>query len=184
MVFAFKWFKTTVYVAATLSTTPPARNDFYSDSTLVRNPGDPLNVALLAGRQQYPDAKRYGVNVPGIASDPIRVTAYQGKEVYYNANTVYCDRFSGKLLGTETYEEQNRGEKLISMNYDIHVGSIAGLPGKIIALFVSLICASLPVTGFLVWWGRRNKKRYAKSSRSLQATHKETLCKTEFGFRP
>ena len=41
------------------------------------------------------------------------------------------------------------------MNYDIHVGAIGGLTGKIIAFIVSLICASLPVTGFLVWWMKR-----------------------------
>ncbi|HVK46889.1 MAG TPA: hypothetical protein VM488_03580, partial [Pseudobacter sp.] len=36
--------------------------------------------------------------------------------------------------------------------------SILGLPGKIMAFFAALIGASLPVTGFLVWWGKRKKK--------------------------
>jgi uncharacterized iron-regulated membrane protein len=43
------------------------------------------------------------------------------------------------------------------MNYDIHVGAIGGLTGKIIAFIASLVCASLPVTGFLIWWGKRRK---------------------------
>jgi uncharacterized iron-regulated membrane protein len=34
----------------------------------------------------------------------------------------------------------------------------AGLPGKILMFFASLIVASLPVTGFYIWWGRRQKK--------------------------
>jgi len=46
----------------------------------------------------------------------------------------------------------------VAANYDIHVGAILGLPTKIIAFIVSLICASLPVTGFMIWWGRRKKK--------------------------
>jgi uncharacterized iron-regulated membrane protein len=45
------------------------------------------------------------------------------------------------------------------MNYDIHVGAIGGLPGKIVAFIISLICASLPVTGFYVWWGKRKKSK-------------------------
>jgi uncharacterized iron-regulated membrane protein len=45
------------------------------------------------------------------------------------------------------------------MNYDIHTGAIIGLPGKILAFFASLIAASLPVTGFMIWLGRRNKKK-------------------------
>jgi uncharacterized iron-regulated membrane protein len=32
------------------------------------------------------------------------------------------------------------------------------LPGKILAYCASLLCARLPVTGFLGWWGRRKKK--------------------------
>jgi uncharacterized iron-regulated membrane protein len=36
---------------------------------------------------------------------------------------------------------------------------VLGLPGKILAFCGSLICASLPVTGFYIWWGRRKKKK-------------------------
>ena len=44
------------------------------------------------------------------------------------------------------------------MNYDIHVGAIGGILGKIIAFIASLVIASLPLTGFLIWWGRKKKK--------------------------
>ena len=44
------------------------------------------------------------------------------------------------------------------MNYDIHVGAIGGLAGKIIAFLASLICASLPVTGFYIWWNKKKKR--------------------------
>ncbi|WP_291139779.1 PepSY domain-containing protein, partial [Flavobacterium sp. UBA7663] len=43
-------------------------------------------------------------------------------------------------------------------NYDIHIGAIFGIWSKILALIISLVCASLPVTGFFIWWGKRNKK--------------------------
>lgn len=164
MVFAFRWFQTTVYVAASLSTVAPEQKSFHSDSTLTSGIAAPLNTALAKSRQLYPGAVRYGVDVPAAAADPVSITAYNGKEVYYDANTVFFDRLSGNTLGEERFKEQNNGEKLIRMNYDIHVGAIAGLPGKMIAFLISLICASLPVTGFLVWWGRRNKKKYSKPS--------------------
>ena len=57
------------------------------------------------------------------------------------------------------FEEATVAEKIMRMNYDVHVGAIAGLPGKILAFFLSAIIASLPVTGFLIWWGRRNKAK-------------------------
>nr|WP_262897652.1 PepSY domain-containing protein [Algoriphagus lutimaris] len=37
------------------------------------------------------------------------------------------------------------------MVYDFHIGSVWGLTGRILAYLASLIGASLPITGFLVW---------------------------------
>jgi uncharacterized iron-regulated membrane protein len=48
------------------------------------------------------------------------------------------------------------------------VGSIGGFVGKIIAFLVSLVCASLPVTGFIIWWKR--KKTNKKILRSTKNT--------------
>ncbi|MNE72299.1 hypothetical protein D3C80_1682250 [compost metagenome] len=50
-------------------------------------------------------------------------------------------------------------DKIQRMNYDIHVGAVLGLPGKILAFFASLIASSLPITGFMIWWGRRKKSK-------------------------
>jgi uncharacterized iron-regulated membrane protein len=44
------------------------------------------------------------------------------------------------------------------MNYDLHTGAVLGLTGKIFAFLISLLIASLPITGFYVWWGRKKKK--------------------------
>lgn len=48
-------------------------------------------------------------------------------------------------------------DKVVAKNYAIHVGEIWGLPTKILAFGASLTAASLPVTGFLIWRGRRRK---------------------------
>ena len=53
------------------------------------------------------------------------------------------------------------------MNYDIHTGAIIGLPGKILAFCAGLVVASLPVTGFTIWWGRRNKERKKGKSKHI-----------------
>jgi uncharacterized iron-regulated membrane protein len=45
------------------------------------------------------------------------------------------------------------------MNYDIHVGAIGGITGKVIAFLASLMAASMPVTGIMIWWGRRKKTK-------------------------
>lgn len=54
-------------------------------------------------------------------------------------------------------------------NFSLHVGAIGGITTKIIFFFVSLICASLPITGFYIWWGREQKKKRKKRRRLAKA---------------
>jgi uncharacterized iron-regulated membrane protein len=157
MVYSFSWFNKAVYATATLGAAAPVSVAYASDTTLSPSAGHPMDKAFAATIKRYPDANRYGVSVPALRAGPLAVTAYRQKEVYYDANTAYFDQYSGQELGRELYNEKNNGEKLIMMNYDIHVGAIGGLTGKVIAFIVSLICGSLPVTGFIIWWGRRKK---------------------------
>ncbi|AFL98173.1 PepSY-associated TM helix domain-containing protein [Ornithobacterium rhinotracheale] len=77
---------------------------------------------------------------------------------YHRNNTLIFDENSGELLKIHRHMDKNFGEKVVAANYDIHVGAILGIWTKILAFIISLICASLPITGFLVWWGRKNKK--------------------------
>lgn len=48
-------------------------------------------------------------------------------------------------------------------NYSLHVGAFGGLFTKWLYFLASFICGTLPVTGFLVWWGKRKKKKRGKS---------------------
>lgn len=165
MVYSFTWFNAAVYAAGSLSVTPPAMKAYQSTDSL-ENDTHPLDKAFLTALEKNPDAKRYMVSLPAAAQSPLTIRVYNKKEVYFDANTLYFDQYSGKPLGTQLYKEMNNGEKLIMMNYDLHVGSIGGLPGKIIAFLVSLACASLPVTGFIIWLGKKKKK--AKPVKSIR----------------
>ena len=44
-------------------------------------------------------------------------------------------------------------------------GAVWGLQGKILAFLVSLVSASLPITGFLVWWNNKKKKNKASEKK-------------------
>lgn len=86
--------------------------------------------------------------------------------LYYNDGSIWAasDLYAYSTRDGQMYRTRLQGEKTLGMkwrnsNYDIHVGKIAGLPGMFVAFFASLICASLPITGFLVWYGRKFKKK-------------------------
>lgn len=104
----------------------------------------------------------YAIRVyqPSSPVDALRFTIETRKgSSYARADEYLYDQYNGKLLAYRSFADLNNGEKLRRMNYYIHVGSIGGITGKALAFFASLIAASLPVTGFIIWRGRKKKKR-------------------------
>ncbi len=95
-------------------------------------------------------------------SGTISITAYAKSLHYGHSDFYYFDKYTGKLLQTLPYAQKSAGMKLNDLNYDLHVGQALGLFGKIIAFLASLVCASLPITGFILWLGKRKKSKYQK----------------------
>jgi len=157
MVWSFSWFQAIVYVAASGTVTPPERIEVQSV------PGekvmhDPLQLALDQTRDAHPTASAFRIYPAADSIAALQIYVQQHEGVYYVAHEMQFDQYTGKLLSRRDHADKNFGEKVITANYDIHVGAILGIPGKILAFLASLVCASLPVTGFLIWKNRKKKK--------------------------
>lgn len=68
--------------------------------------------------------------------------------------------FSNGFFGFVSKLDTSLSDYLYKNNYDIHTGAIWGITGKAIAMISSLIIASLPVTGFIIWIKKKKKKHY------------------------
>lgn len=156
MVYSFGWFGNFVYVTANVSLAPPLIAKVQSVPVDSIN-NKPIDLAFNDANRQLPNAKRIGVTPADGKLGVIYIFGYNRKGVYYNSDDLQYDQYSGKLLHRKEYKQKKSGERIIEMNYDIHVGAIGGIAGKIFAFFISLICASLPVTGFLFWLNRKKK---------------------------
>ncbi|MEX1013726.1 MAG: PepSY-associated TM helix domain-containing protein, partial [Candidatus Paceibacterota bacterium] len=77
------------------------------------------------------------------------------------------DASNGRLKSALRHENKNAAEKWRNSNYAWHVGSIFGVGTKILATLVSIICASLPISGFLLWYGRKYKKKKVSLQKEL-----------------
>lgn len=66
---------------------------------------------------------------------------------------------SGKLIQQILQEQKCTGVKWQDSNYAFHTGEIYGLPTKILMSLSTLFCASLPITGFLIWFGKKKKSK-------------------------
>jgi len=137
-------------------------NEFVESDTTHYVSHTPVDKVYAITNQLYPKAKYYYMSVPAAEDSLATIFTFAGHKTRFDDVSIEFDRYTGKILKTTTYDDKNTGEKFRDLNYDLHVGSILGLPGKILAFFASLVCASLPITGFLIWWGRKNKNSIKK----------------------
>jgi len=103
------------------------------------------------------------------AKSTINIRTYPSPGKFYDVARHTYDRHSLQRLKfyevfDHSYQKSSLGAKIRRMNYDIHIGTIFGLPGKVLAGLCSLIGASLPVSGFIIWWNRKGFGR--KKSRN------------------
>lgn len=164
LVWGFLWFRDGVYFVASGGEKFVEYYNPVSDSTKTYQGEIPaLDAVWVKMNEEYPDAEYIEVHPPEFEGAAIAANANPDASTYWKTDYRYFDQNTLEELPVEhfynRFEEATVAQKIMRMNYDVHVGAIAGLPGKILAFFLSAIIASLPVTGFLIWWGRRNKAK-------------------------
>jgi len=169
IVFTFKWFENGIYKILTWKNPAAAEiTQPLSDTTLLKsaNRFHPEDILWKRMNSTY-NGKigRLVIDFPAKAEDPYQVIVLFGDgTIIYNKVLAYYDQYSLQQIKTnkerlKPYAHLSTGEKVFRMNFDIHTGQILGLPTKIIAFFACIIGASLPVTGFIIWYNRKWGKR-------------------------
>ena len=180
MVYGIEWYSKGLYWITTGEQLGEYKEPT-SDSTLAGK-GLPVNQALDKAWAKviasHPKANGffYSYPDPKDAKAAIEIYIYPSAGHFYDNRTYIFDQHTLKeikaddVYGAE-FATASFGTKLRKMNYDIHVGSILGLPGKVLAFLASLIGASLPITGFIIWW---NRKGFGKSKKGGKKAGKST----------
>lgn len=164
LVFGFQWFAKSLYWITSGGETMVEHTHPLSDTTKTvsfANMADHLWQEHRIGLKENESIAVYFASIP---TDPVEIAVNHNPGTYYNSDYYHYDQYTGKELpATGSYagkfEDAPLADKIVRMNYDMHVGAILGLPGKILAFFASLIAASLPVTGFYIWLGRKKKRK-------------------------
>jgi uncharacterized iron-regulated membrane protein len=174
LVFGFQWFALGVYALA-----GGEKSLLYEEPL---SQGEPcVERGVLAGDRlfhtiaaQYPHAEVIEVHAPPADSSSLLITINHDDGTYWKTDYRYFDQYTREELTVDhiygNLADATAADKLLRMNYDIHTGAVLGLPGKILAFFASLVCASLPVTGVYLWIGRR--KRAGKSGFTRVSAHR------------
>jgi len=178
LVWSYKWVNNMIYltfdgkpqqkreVPANLSVT----KELLSGSNSLSNGTASLNAANRAPgtlakinaetNRLLPHPGRIQFTLP--ESDSLSITVSKVNENASISNVVdflYFDQTDGKLISKRLYDDETTGMKVRRLVFPIHTGSIWGWPTKVLALLVALITATLPVTGVVIWVGRKFKKK-------------------------
>ncbi|WP_231491007.1 PepSY domain-containing protein [Pedobacter sp. Leaf170] len=170
MVMGFQWFAKSVYYVSSagkpLTEFTETFSDTTSNSNLKLNPSaaDKIWNDYLKADRNFKGS--IDVHVPENEKASIEIAKNPDPDTYWKSDYRYYDQHTLKEIEVKhvfgKIKNATVADKIYRMNYDIHVGSIAGIPGKIIAFFASLIAASMPITGVLIWIGRNRKKSKAQ----------------------
>ncbi|HEY9046697.1 MAG TPA: PepSY-associated TM helix domain-containing protein [Ohtaekwangia sp.] len=190
LVWGFQWFAKGFYTLAggekSLLYIEPT-----SDTAAIAQAGMPaIDRIWLQMKSQHPEAEILEVHIPETKTSPIAVTVNADARTYWQSDYRFFDQYTLKELSVDhiygRLGDAAGADKLLRMNYDIHVGAILGLPGKILAFMASLLCASLPVTGVCIWWGRRKKQadELDEEPQREKKTHRSSVAFAKPVIRP
>jgi uncharacterized iron-regulated membrane protein len=72
---------------------------------------------------------------------------------------LFIDRATGEALEHRYVNQTPPMYRFGTWNYPLHVGTILGMPSKILWLVTCVILMTSPLTGLWMWWARRPNGR-------------------------
>jgi sulfite reductase (NADPH) flavoprotein alpha-component len=120
-----------------------------------------LDLAWNAARRVTPDVTTMIITVPKPGA-PIRVRALPGHAAHERAfDELKIDGKTGAVLSRDAYADMSLGEKIVSARLAVHRGAFFGLPGAILFMLAAVTMPLFPITGYLLYFGRRRAKAAA-----------------------
>ena len=117
-----------------------------------------INVSIENMFKKHPTKSEAQISTSNLDSSGFYRIAVANKIELKSADSpeyAFINRYTGKEI-TETAGGVLH-EKIENVYWTFHMGTWLGPIGKLVTFLGGIICTSLPVTGFLIWWGRRKK---------------------------
>lgn len=124
-------------------------------------PDSVMDYLFYAHQNQSGFYANIDLHPPETDSSSILVVSNPSNQTYWKSDYVFYNQYTAEEIPVQhiwgKFKEANAADKLLRMNYDLHVGAIWGIPGKLLLCLASLALSTLPCTGVLIWWARKLK---------------------------
>lgn len=120
----------------------------------------PINSVFEQAFARHPQKKMGQIWLYNLDSSGFyRVTTASnlGLKSAENAQLDFINKYTGKDI--QIPPKSLKGEYLENTVWNLHMGTWMGPVGKLFTFLCGLICTSLPITGFLIWWHRGRRKK-------------------------
>ncbi|MDO6435193.1 PepSY-associated TM helix domain-containing protein [Flavitalea sp. BT771] len=118
-----------------------------------------LETALARSEALFPYEGITRVTLPKNATGVFNIQKMQeGFFASAAIDRIFLDQYTGAIVKLDRFSDKTLGQKIVTLIKPIHTGELFGTLSKILYFIACLIATSLPVTGVIIWWGRRNKK--------------------------
>lgn len=157
LTWSFKWYKDGLF-ALLGATTETAPNK--TPSPKARKQTD------FAWQQALENVKLVATDFQEISLKPQSATVKKGGWGNSRAADQYALNPQGVVTTFTPYEATPYSRKISGWIFTLHTGTFAGIFGKWLWCIVALVGATLPLTGYYLWWKRvfRFKKNSAQNS--------------------
>lgn len=157
LMWSFDWYRNGVYKLFGAETNSSKKHGGKGD----KKKKNGLNISYwdvaLANVQQKEKEYQYITIADGDASVLSKSALHSRATDKYKLN-----KATGEIENIEYYNKQPASKTLMTWAYALHVGSFGGIIVRILTCLACFIGATLPLTGYYIFWRKHKKRRSQK----------------------
>ncbi|NQE63745.1 PepSY domain-containing protein [Caulobacter sp. RHG1] len=170
LTWSYGWYKAgfeTVMTGKTEAAAAPAKKAGAKKAKAV----EPLTLDLAwrAAQGAEPGATQTIITLPKSAAEAVRIRVLPKGAAHERAWDELKVSAAGVVTANVRYAEKSLGEKIMSARLAVHRGSFFGLPGAILFMLAALSMPLFPITGYLLYLGRRSAAQARRRKQALAA---------------
>ncbi len=130
--------------------------------------------AFDAVKNRIPDAEIRRIHPPTAPNGTFIVRFCETGDVHrtLGSSRAWVDQYSGEILAVRSSKSRSAAETFLSWQLPLHNGEAFGLLGRWLVFISGIALSLLSVTGFLIWW---RKRQSSYRQRSIQTRNAATV---------